>query len=107
MKISENGLAIIKESEGFKPAPYLCPAGYWTIGFGHRILSTESFISITEAEAEQLLIKDVGIAENCINNLVKVPITQNQFDALVSFVYNVGCEAFKNSTMLRLLNNAS
>jgi lysozyme len=105
MRISQNGLDLIKQHESFSPTVYICPAGKPTVGFGHVVLPNESFTRISEQEAEDLLCKDVSIAENCINNAVKVPITQNQFDALVSFVFNVGCAAFLKSTLLRKLNN--
>lgn len=106
MRASQNAIDLIKEKEDFSAIPYLCPAKKWTIGFGHVILAGEYFTSITQQEAEILLRKDIVIAENCINKAVKVPVSQNQFDALVSFVFNVGCDAFIKSTMLRELNNA-
>lgn len=105
MNISENGLNLIKKEEGFKQKPYVCPAGKLTIGYGHVILPNESFTEINEIQATQLLKNDVAIAEDCINNSVKVPITQDQFDALISFVFNVGRKAFLESTLLRNLNN--
>lgn len=106
MITSENGLNLIKQSEQLRLKPYLCPAKDWTVGWGHRIQEGEHFTEITEQEAEELLRKDAAIAENCIHRSVKVPLTQNQFDALVSFIYNVGCFAFLHSTMLKELNNA-
>lgn len=105
MKISQQGLDLIKQHESFSPVPYLCPAGKLTIGFGHVVQAWEHFTRISEEEAEELLHQDVSIAENCVNSAVKVPITQNQFDAMVSLAFNIGCEAFRNSTFLRMLNN--
>lgn len=104
MKISQTGLDLIKQHESFSPTVYICPAGEPTIGYGHVVLPHESFTRINEQDAEEILRKDVAIAERCVNNAVKVPITQEQFDALVSFVFNVGCAAFLKSTMLRKLN---
>jgi lysozyme len=105
LKTSANGLAIIKESEGFSATAYKCPAGIWTIGYGHVILPHESFTEITEQQGEYLLIKDVRIAEDCINSNALVVLAQNQFDALVSLVFNIGCAAFKASTLLKILNS--
>jgi lysozyme len=104
MRISQNGLDLIKQHESFSSVPYFCPAGKLTIGYGHRVLSGENFTSITEAEAEDLLRKDANIAENCINNAVKVAVTQNQFDALASLAFNIGCRSFTGSTLLKFLN---
>ena len=105
MKISNAGLKLIKQYEGFWGAPYFCPAGKLTIGYGHVILSGENFSdAITEENAEILLKQDVSSAENTLNRLVIIELSQNQFDALVSFVYNVGSKAFEKSTLLRFLN---
>lgn len=105
MQISENGLSLIKKFEGFSAKPYLCPAGKLTIGFGHVIKKGEEFpdSGINVINAEKLLKTDVGIAEKAIAKWVNIPISQHQFDALVSFVYNIGTRAFRGSTMLRLL----
>jgi lysozyme len=105
MRISQAGLDLIKQHESFSAIPYLCPAKKLTIGFGHVVLPNESFTTITETQALEILRKDVSIAENCINKTVKVPLSQDQFDALVSFVFNVGCNAFLKSTLLRKLND--
>lgn len=104
MRIGEKGLALIKEFESFVSFPYTCPAGKLTIGYGHVVLQDEEFTKITPEEGEKLLINDCAIAENCINKLVKVELNQNQFDALVSFVFNVGRENFFASTLLKQLN---
>jgi lysozyme len=104
MKISQNGLDLIKQHESFSPVIYICPAGKPTIGFGHVVLPGESFTRITEAEALELLRKDVAIAENCINQNVKALLSQDQFDALASLVFNIGIGAFMKSTLLRKLN---
>lgn len=104
-KISQEGINLIKKWEGSSPVPYRCPAGYMTIGIGHVIRENESFTrALTNKEIEDLFRKDVLIFEGAVNNNVRVPIKQNQFDALVSFTFNVGITAFRNSTMLRLIN---
>lgn len=103
MKTSSNGIELIKKYEGFRAEAYKCPAGKWTIGYGHtRTAGIGQFI--TEKQAEDLLISDVNITEIHIDLYVKVPLTQNQYDALVSLVYNIGYGNFKKSTLLRLLN---
>lgn len=104
MQISIAGLSAIKGHEGFRPYVYKDSAGRDTIGYGHLIGPLESFSSVTEQEASRLLAQDVATAEAAVNRLVKVPLNQSQFDALVSFVYNVGAGAFSRSTMLRKLN---
>jgi len=105
MKISPKGIRIIIAYEKFIPVPYVCPAGYPTIGYGHRILPDESFTHITETEAEAILKKDVERIEKTIERLVKAEINQEIFDALVSFVYNIGEGNFANSTLLQCLNS--
>lgn len=103
MKISEAGLALIKEHEGLRLEAYLCPAGVATIGYGST-RGVKMGATITEAEATELLRNDVGDAEDCVNQSVLVALTQGQFDSLTSFVFNLGCGAFKGSTLLALLN---
>lgn len=118
MKISENGLKFLKDAEGCVLHTYKDSAGYPTIGIGHLLSGIEKlkgFINIggkhvefehgiTEQQALDLLAQDVKPAEDAVNTAVKVPITQNQFDALVSFAFNVGCGGFRQSTALKLLN---
>lgn len=103
MKTSPRGLEFIKAEEGCVLHVYQDPAGYSTIGVGH-LLKGEKFGEITAEEALQLLAHDMEVAENAINQLVTVPLSQNQFDALASFIFNVGTGAFQKSTLLRLLN---
>lgn len=103
MKPSQACVDLVKEFEGFRANAYLCPAGVATIGFG----TTENVKlgdTVTEQEAEELLMNDLIEAAAAIDDLVDVPINQNQYDALTSLVYNIGREAFRNSTLLRLLN---
>lgn len=104
MKTSQKGLDLIKRFEGFSARPYKCPAGKMTIGYGHVIRPAENLDKINPEQAETLLREDVGIAEGCIRRNVKTGLSQSQFDALVSFIYNVGTQAFEKSYLLRLLN---
>ena len=105
MNISENGLNLIKSFEGFSSVPYLCPAGKMTVGYGHVIKKGELCDKITESEAMKLLLDDVKWVEKAIQDFITVFLTQNQYDALCSFIYNVGKNAFANSTLLALLND--
>ena len=108
MNTSKAGLDLIKQFEGLRLKAYKCPADVWTIGYGHTSAAgqpaVKSGMSITEAQANKILAADLGQYEDAINNSVKVDLTQNQFDALVSFVYNVGIGAFQKSTLLKKLN---
>ena len=106
MNISQNGIDLIKQFEGLRLEAYQCSAGVWTIGFGHTN-GVKQGDKITLAQAEDFLRSDLEKFENAINNLVNVELNQNQFDALVSFVFNIGINAFKKSTMLKFLNNNS
>ena len=103
MKISQRGLDLIKEFEGFRAEAYLCPAGVWTIGYGHTGDVTPDD-SCTMAEAEEMLRKDVERFEAAVDRLVKVPLTEGQFDALVSFAFNLGEGNLMQSTLLKKLN---
>lgn len=100
---SSAGIKLIKEFEGFRSKAYLCPAKVWTIGYGHT-KTAKPGLCITREQGENLLKRDLQVYEQAVNNDVKVPLTQNQFDALVSFTYNVGVTAFANSSLLKFLN---
>lgn len=102
-KTSVTGINFIKRWEGFRSQAYRCPAGIWTIGYGHTKTARRGWL-IDEAEAEILLQQDLKTFEDSVNSLVTVKLNQNQFDALVSFTFNVGAGAFAQSTLLRLLN---
>ena len=104
MRISDDGIELIKEYEGLALKAYKCPAGIWTIGYGHTGPDVREGQVIDEITAEAYLRKDLETAEKCVNACVAVPITQGQFDALVSFAYNLGCGALRRSTLLRCLN---
>ena len=106
MKISDDGLAIIKKYEGLRLNAYRCPARVWTIGYGHTH-QVKSGDVITEAMATEYLRGDVRHAQQTIERYVKVDLTQSQFDALVSFIFNVGSGAFRKSTLLRMLNKGN
>jgi lysozyme len=101
----EQGVALIKESEGLRLSTYLDAVGKPTIGYGHLILPRETFNGpISQARAEALLRKDLHDTEQAITQAVRVPITQAQFDALASFVFNLGAGRLRSSTLLRKLN---
>ena len=102
-KISSNGVNLIKEFEGFHRNAYQDPVGVWTIGYGHTT-TVRSGMKITRAKGEQLLSRDLMRFEKAVRDRVTVPLTQNQFDALVSFAFNVGVGAFTGSTLLKRLN---
>jgi lysozyme len=105
MQISTEGLNLLKRSEGFRGRTYLDVAGIATIGYGHRILATESFPNgVTEAQAAQILAADLRNAEQAIQRLVQVALTQGQFDALVDFCFNLGAGRLAASTLLKKLN---
>jgi len=105
MNLSAAGLALLKRSEGFRAKVYTDATGNLTIGYGHKLLHAESFPDgIDEAFAAQILEKDVQYAEQAVTRLVKVPLTQGQFDALVDFTYNLGEARLAGSTLLIDLN---
>jgi lysozyme len=103
MSVSEAGLGLIKNFEGLRLVAYLDAVGVWTIGYGCTT-DVAPGMKITQAQADDRLKKDVEGAEACVNREVRVDLTQGEFDALVSFVFNLGCGAFKRSTLLELLN---
>lgn len=104
LKTSQRGVDLIKGFEGYSASVYEDVVGKRTIGYGHLILPNENFYSIGEEQAETILEADLAIAEKAVNDLVLTPLAQNEFDALVSFTFNLGRNALKNSTLLRLLN---
>ena len=105
MKCSQEGLELIKKFEGCKLKSYKCPAGVWTIGYGHTEDIKEGDI-VSPEEANKLLRADVFKFEEYVTDNVIVNLTQNQFDALVAWTFNLGVGNLRNSTMLKKLNNA-
>ncbi len=103
MEISKKGIDLIKKYEGCRLNAYRCPAKVLTIGYGHTNNVRENQ-KITQAEAEKLLKEDLIIHSNNVLKLTKAKLNQNQFDALVSLEFNIGYGNFKNSTLLKFLN---
>jgi lysozyme len=108
-KVSKTGLELIKKYEGFRANPYKCPAGVPTIGYGatyypdgKRVKMTDA--PVTEKQATEMLKTMLVGFEKAVDTYCIDTINQNQFDALVSFAYNVGTNALKNSTLLKKLN---
>lgn len=103
MKPSSHCFALLRELEGLSLVAYDDGGGVWTIGYGHTG-GVKPGERITKEQAEAFLESDAGIAGGCVNDLVEPSLEQNEFDALVSFVFNVGCGGFRTSALLRLLN---
>ena len=104
METSKTGLDLIKHFEGCELEAYKCPAGVWTIGYGHT-KDVEEGDTISKEQAEEMLVEELHEYENYVNEYVNVALSQNQFDALVSWVYNLGPANLKASTMLKVLNS--
>ena len=104
LNTSMEGVSLIKKFEGCELEAYQCSANVWTIGYGHT-KDVEKGDTITKEEAEQMLVDELHEYENYINKYVNVALSQNQFDALVSWVYNLGPANLTASTMLKVLNN--
>ena len=106
--INKIGLKLIAQFEGCYLQAYLCPANVWTIGIGTTIypngVKVKKGDKCTLEQAHEYLAHDMIEFEKTVNDSVKVPLSQNQFDALVSLTYNIGSTAFKNSTLLKKLN---
>lgn len=104
MKTTEEGIALIKQYEGFEPHTYRCPAGKPTIGYGHVVRPRETFGALTEGEADALLRRDVAAVEKELNRTLLFEPNANQYSALVSFCFNLGTDAFRTSTLRALVN---
>ena len=103
MNISQEGIALIKKFEGCELEAYKCAAGVWTIGYGST-KGVKEGDTIEQEDADKLLNEEMSEYEGYINDMVKVPLKQNEFDSLVSWVFNLGPTNLKNSTLLRVLN---
>ena len=102
-EIDQDGLDLVKSFEGLKTRAYRCPAGVWTIGYGHT-RGVRPGMEVTEEEAEDLLRKDMAESAQYVEQIVTVPLNAHQFSALVSFVFNAGQGSLESSTLLRRLN---
>lgn len=105
MRVSENGRSLIKAFEGLRLEAYFCPAGILTIGYGSTGKHVQTGMRITKEQADGLLVKDLERFEEGVDELVRVHLDQDEFDALVSFSFNVGLGNLKTSTLLRKLNS--
>lgn len=103
MRTSQKGVSLIKSFEGLRLKSYQDSVGVWTIGYGATRGITEG-MTITNEQAERMLVNDVGRFEPEVERLVKVPLSQVQWDALMSFTYNLGAANLGSSTLLKLLN---
>ena len=101
--ISEKGLSLVRQFEGLRTTAYKCSAGVWTIGYGHT-QQVKAGKVITKTQADAFLQLDISKADAAIQRLVKVPINQNERDALASFIFNLGAGAFESSTLLKKIN---
>jgi lysozyme len=107
MNISQSMLEFIKKKEGLRLEKYLCPAKKPTIGYGHTLQAGENYTKITQEEADKIFMKDINALIFGISRLVLVPLTQGQFDAIVSLVYNWGIGKFLRSKGLKALNEGN
>jgi len=106
MKTSQFGIDLIKHHEGVRLKAYDDGVGVWTIGVGHT-KGVKPGDTITDAQVDQYLREDLETAEYAVNSLVSVDLNQNEFDALVSLVFNIGSGNFASSTMLKMLNKGN
>ncbi|EQA1622550.1 lysozyme [Enterobacter asburiae] len=106
MNVSQTGLDLIKQYESLRTTAYRCPAGVLTIGYGHTAGVKESD-KITQAQADEFLAQDAAVAAADVTRLVTVTLSQNQFDALVSFTFNLGAGNLASSTLLKRLNEGN
>ena len=103
MEYSRPALSLTERFEGVRLTAYQDQVGRWTIGYGHTFLVFKG-MSCTQEQAEQWLIVDVAAAVKFVNIHVQTEITQGEFDALVDFVFNLGCGSLEHSTLLQLVN---
>ena len=106
MKVSQNCVELVKHFEGFRGQAYICVAGQRTIGYGHKIRPYETYDKISMEQANDLLMQDLQIFASAVNRNIQYPLKQNQFDAIVSFTYNVGIASLQRSTLRQKINYA-
>jgi len=105
--MTDKCVELVKKYEGYSAFPYLCPAGYPTVGYGHVVLKGDNFqYPLSEEFAEQLLSKDLAKTEMLISPMIEVDVHPYMLDALISFSFNVGAFAFRASTLRKKLNNS-
>lgn len=107
LRTSELGIEMIKSFEGFSSSVYVCAGGKKTIGYGHVILPSEEYDIISQDTATLILKNDIVIFENAVQRNINIALRQNQFDALVSLVFNIGAAAFQRSTLRQKINYCS
>ncbi len=98
------GIELIKHFEGFRNTLYICSGGFPTIGYGHKLSPHENYCQITKEQATKLLIKDLLATERAVNRYININLKPHQFDALVSFTFNVGAAALQRSTLRQKIN---
>lgn len=103
MHLNEIGKQIIKDTEGLRLEAYKCPAGVWTIGYGHT-MNVNKGDRISKVEAERLFEEDSMIFSDLVRKTILVNLNDNQFSALVSLAYNIGIGAFRKSSILKFIN---
>lgn len=103
-KINDKGLNLLKTFEGCRLTSYRDIGGILTIGYGHTGSNVYEGQHITQDQADSLLLSDIAKCEEALNKLINVPVTSNQFSALICLVFNIGIEAFSRSTLLKLIN---
>lgn len=108
LRMSDNGLSLLKQHEGLRLKAYQDSKGVWTIGYGLTsaagIIRVYKGLVITREQAEDYYKQALVKYENCVKDVIKVPLKQHQFDALTSFCYNIGPGAFTRSTVAKLVN---
>lgn len=104
MTTSKEGLEFIKDNEGLRLIPYQDEGGVWTVGYGHTGTDVIPGLKYTMDQVNELFLKDITEFEDELNGMLKVAVTQNQFDSLMDFVYNEGPAALHRSTLLKRVN---
>lgn len=108
MKMSEKGRAILTQREGLRLAAYRDSVGVWTIGVGHTSAAGSPKVTpglrLTKEQVDEVFARDLVKYEDAVNSNIKVPLAQNEFDALVSFCFNIGPGGFSRSTVVKRLN---